>query len=110
MGNGVSAVTGGGGVVGKELWASLDFWDVLFCGACVGPRFDPSRDKIELPIKSQRHLSDGEARQIPDAVSYERELTGMDSSAAELLERYRNLASGKRDNFPKRRPGLGKIL
>ena len=38
-------------------------------------------------------------RQIPDAVSYERELTGMDSSAAELLERYRNLASGKKRIF-----------
>ena len=61
MGNGVSAVTGGGGVVGKELWESVEFWDSLFC----------------------------------DAVAYERELTGMDSSAAELLERYRNLASGE---------------
>ena len=34
MGNGVSAVTGGGGTVGKELWESIEFWDSLFCGEC----------------------------------------------------------------------------
>ena len=37
MGNGVSAVTGGGGVVGKELWESVEFWDSLFCGQCFCP-------------------------------------------------------------------------
>ena len=32
MGNGVSAVTGGGGAIGKILWDDVEFWDSLFCG------------------------------------------------------------------------------
>ena len=39
-------------------------------------------------------MSQPDPRPFADAVSYERELTGMDSSAAELLERYRSLTSG----------------
>ena len=50
MGNGVSAVTGGGGVVGKELWESVEFWDSLFCGQCLDFEFSYRRDRFSCTL------------------------------------------------------------